>query len=186
MTSIAGLVLAAGAGVRAGGPKALLREPGGASWIELSVTALLDGGCDRAVVVLGAQQQLARDLVPADPRVTITVAEHWAQGMSASLHAGLAEVHEDAALVTLVDLPGLSARVVEAVAAGSSVAALHQATYGGRPGHPVLIGRNHVAAVIASLEGDHGARPYMVAHGVVEIECGAWWNGEDRDLGPRS
>jgi CTP:molybdopterin cytidylyltransferase MocA len=181
--SVAGIVLAAGAGTRAGGPKALRRESNGLSWIELSAAALLEGGCERVIVVLGARHRLASDLVPRDPRVTIVVAADWAEGMSASLRAGLAAVRERAVLVTLVDLPGLPSTVVEALAVGATSAALRQATYNGRAGHPVLIGHDHIAGIIASLEGDRGARAYLVAHGVTEVECGALFDGEDRDLG---
>ncbi|HWR85187.1 MAG TPA: NTP transferase domain-containing protein, partial [Rhodoglobus sp.] len=51
---VTGIVLAAGAGTRAGGAKALRREPDGTPWLELAATALRDGGCERVVVVLGA------------------------------------------------------------------------------------------------------------------------------------
>jgi len=181
MADVTGIVLAAGAGTRAGGPKALLRLPDGTPWLELATTALLDGGCSRVIVVLGAQARIARPLVPVDDRVTTVVAMEWELGMSESLRIGLAAAGGDAALLTLVDLPRLPVAVVQRVLSGS--APLRQATYGGRPGHPVYIAAEHWVPVVGTLSGDRGAREYLVAHGVTEIECSDIWDGMDRDEG---
>lgn len=179
MADVTGIVLAAGAGTRAGGPKALLRLPSGEPWLARSVSTLLTGGCSRVVVVLGAMERLARPLVPATAE--IVVAEDWSLGMSESLRAGLAEASGDAALVTLVDLPDLPVAVVQRVIAASG--ALRQAVFEGRPGHPVWISSDHWMPVRTSLAGDRGARAYLVAHGVTEVECGDLWDGQDRDSG---
>ncbi len=174
-----GIVLAAGAGTRAGGPKALLRMPDGTPWLELACAFLRDSGCDRVIAVLGAQSRIARPLVPNWAEVV--VADEWEAGMSASLRAGLAAAAGEAALVTLVDLPELPAAVGRRVMASSG--ALRQAVFLGEPGHPVYIAAEHVDAAAASLTGDRGARRYLVEHGVVEVECGDLWNGVDRDFG---
>ena len=181
MPDVTGIVLAAGAGTRAGGPKALLRMPDGTPWLELSVRALLEGGCSRVIVVLGAQARLARPLVPADQRVTTVVATEWELGLSESLRIGLAAADGDAALITLVDLPTLPVPVVERVLAAPGE--LRQATYGGRPGHPVYLAAGHWLQLAETLEGDRGARPYLAQHGAAEIECGDLWDGEDFDSG---
>ncbi len=207
MADICGIVLAAGAGTRAGGPKALLRAPSGEPWLALATTVLLEAGCRRVILVLGPLDHLARPLVPEDPRTTVAVATDWAEGLSASLDAGLAVATGDAALVSLVDLPDLPAAVARRVLASPSAAAapaaapgsaahpgspaapttlataLRQATFGGRPGHPVLIGRDHWAGVRAVLTGDSGARDYLRAHDCQPIECGDLWDGADRDHG---
>ena len=71
----------------------------------------------------------------------------------------------------------------------AGAAALVRATYSGRPGHPVLIGRDHWAPVAATAGGDSGAREYLLARGVVECECGDLATGRDvdrpEDLPPR-
>jgi CTP:molybdopterin cytidylyltransferase MocA len=68
---------------------------------------------------------------------------------------------------------------------GALPSALRQAVFGGRPGHPVLIGREHWAPLIAWLdttaEQDSGARGYLVANGVTEVECGDLFHGDDID-----
>ena len=88
----------------------------------------------------------------------------------------------DAALVTLVDLPDLDEVVLRRVlGTASGPTALVRATYDGRPGHPVLLGRHHWAGVVATAEGDHGARTYLAAHEPVACECGDLATGRDVD-----
>lgn len=172
-----GLLLAAGAGRRMGRPKALV-----ADWLPRAVDALRDGGCDHVTVVLGAAAEEARDRVPGD--VAVVVAEDWDAGMGASLRAGLQALGEDvdAALVLLVDLPDLSAAVVDRVLGdGVTADALRRAAYRGRPGHPVLLGRDHWAGVTATAHGDKGARDYLAAHEHELVECGDLATGEDVD-----
>ena len=162
-------------------PKALMRDADGTSWLQRSVAVLVDGGCDAVTVVLGARAEEARPLVPDG--VTVVVAGDWEDGMSASLRAGLAALGDDDAVVlSLVDLPDVSAEVISrVVAAGAGPAILSRATYDGRPGHPVVIGREHWAGVAESATGDHGAKPYLAAHRVTLVECGDLATGRDQD-----
>jgi CTP:molybdopterin cytidylyltransferase MocA len=182
--SVAGLLLAAGEGRRYGMPKALVTSPDGVPWIRSRATVLADGGCSPVVVVLGAEVDRARRLLPKG--VVPVVAEGWAEGMGASLRTGLAAVQgvepvPEAVLVALVDTPGLTADAVARLAALASPVALAQATYGGQPGHPVLIGREHWDGVAAVAHGDRGARDYLLDHGAESVECGDVASGEDVD-----
>ncbi|KRF35150.1 nucleotidyltransferase family protein [Nocardioides sp. Soil805] len=182
----AGLLLAAGAGRRMGTPKALVHDPDGTSWLRRSVRVLLDGGCGPVHVVLGAGAEDARVLV-ADLPVEVVVADDWDSGMGASLRAGLLAVADasggsDTVLVSLVDLPDVGASVVARVlAAGTGPAALARASYDGEPGHPVLLGADHLAPLVATLHGDVGAKPYLAGHDVTLVECGDLATGRDRD-----
>ena len=175
-----GLLLAAGAGRRMGAPKALVED-----WLVRSVGVLRDGGCARVVVVLGAAADEARRLLERQ-HVDVLVAEDWDEGMGASLRAGLAALGgaEDAALVSLVDLPDVGADVVRRLLNRAVTATtLARATYGGSPGHPVLLGRDHWAGVVESARGDQGARAYLAALDVVRVECGDLATGRDVDRG---
>jgi CTP:molybdopterin cytidylyltransferase MocA len=186
-TAVVGIVLAAGAGTRFGTPKALARADGGTPWLELSCQALVDGGCDEVVVVLGARSDEAEDLAPSG--ATPVVAAGWESGISASLRTGLAAAQDtgaDAAVITLVDLPGLRADAVRrvldtALEPDAARLALARATYGGRPGHPVLVGRTHWQPLAAAARGDAGAGPYLRAHGAVAVDCTDLGGGDDVD-----
>lgn len=186
--TVHGVLLAAGAGSRMGQPKALVRDPDGTSWLRRSVAVLRAGGCSEVTVVLGAAHTEAADLVPAD---TIVVhAPDWSSGMGASLRAGIVAVSADpdavAALVHLVDLPDVGPAVVQRMlrVCGPGPQWLARATYDGRPGHPVLIGREHWAPLVPTLRGDVGARGYLEAHHVQEVECGDLADGQDVDSLP--
>lgn len=180
--TVTGLLLAAGAGRRMGMPKALVRDDDG-PWLSRSVQVLLDGGCPQVVVVLGAGADEAAPLLDGMAGVTAVRSADWAEGMGASLVAGLAAVVTEAALVHLVDLPDVPAAVVARVLAsgGDAHDALARASYDGRPGHPVLIGRDHWDGVRAAAVGDRGAREYLAAHVTALVECGDLATGTDVD-----
>ena len=181
MATVAGLVLAAGAGSRFGAPKALARTPDGEPWVARAVETLLAGGCREVVVVLGAAAAEARALVP--PGAAVVVADGWAEGMAASLAEGLAAMPPaEAALITLVDLPGLPSAVCRRLLeSGVAPTVLRRAVYAGRPGHPVLLGARHWHPFAATLAGDRGGRAYLDAHGVEPVECGDLFDGADVD-----
>ena len=176
-----GLLLAAGAGERFGGPKALARDADGTSWLLRSVQALRP--CTEIVVVLGAEAERAAALLPMS--VSRIRADDWAEGMGASLRAGLlvlGPTSHEAALVSLVDLPDVDAAVVaRLLGAVTGPDVLARAAYDGVPGHPVLLGRDHWDGVIASATGDRGARDYLATHEVALVECGDLATGADVD-----
>lgn len=179
--TVIGVLLAAGAGERYGGPKALAHDRDGTSWLLRSVQALRP--CDEIVVVLGAEAGRAAARLPMS--VSRIRADDWAEGMGASLRAALealARTDHDVALVSLVDLPDVDAAVVARLCdAATGRAVLARAAYDGVPGHPVLLGRDHWAGVIATATGDRGARDYLATHEVALVECGDLATGHDVD-----
>lgn len=182
--TVDGLLLAAGAGTRMGMPKALVRDPDGGPWLVRAVRALADGGCTQVTVVLGARAEEALPLL-AGTGATAVVAADWADGMSASLRAGLVAAEgtdADAVVVSLVDLPDVGADVVRRLLDPAPVAAtLRRASYHGRIGHPVVIGRDHWSGVAAETDGDRGARGYLATHDVEVVECADLATGRDVD-----
>jgi nicotine blue oxidoreductase len=182
---VAGLLLAAGAGRRFGGPKALVSH-GGVLWVDRAAAVLREAGCAPVVVVLGASASSVRARAALDGCVVVDNPD-WATGMGSSLRAGLdaltgAEVSGVGAVVVLpVDTPGVTAAAVERLRALASPAALARASYDGAPGHPVLIGSEHWAGVAASAVGDAGARDYLRTHSALDVPCGDVADGDDVD-----
>lgn len=172
----AGVLLAAGAGVRYGMPKVLAAQ---GEWLRAAVAALFGGGCADVVVVLGA----AVVDVPAPARAV--VADDWQDGMGFSLRAGLAAIPgADYAVILTVDTPDIGADVVGRVLAAARTApsGIARATYDGRPGHPVVVARTHWPALRETLRGDEGARRFLAGRpDVVAVDCADLATGRDID-----
>lgn len=186
-TRIAGLVLAAGSGRRYGSPKALV-DTGSGPWVLRALDVL--AGCDELVVVVGAAAEQVSATVGERARV-VRNPDHR-RGMASSLVCGLQAVSSgtDAVLVTLVDLPDVTAEVAARVrdAAGAHPrGALVRASYRGRPGHPVIVGADHLAGMCASLaagDPDSGGAQYLRAHDVTLVPCEDLADGTDVDSPP--
>jgi len=181
---IAGLVLAAGAGKRFGATKQLT-DFDGRPLLEHSLAAMSKAGLDRLIVVLGsrADDVLAGvDLHGADP----LVCERWGEGQAASLACGLSSLEErakgelEAVVVALGDQPGLATGAVHRVIAARGAMPATRATYGGEPGHPVVLERTLLAS-LRDATGDAGARGVLCRAGTTEVACDDLGGGADVD-----
>jgi molybdenum cofactor cytidylyltransferase len=156
------VILAAGASTRMGTPKQLLPFEGKPLVVRAAEAALATAAWP-VVVVLGANAEKIR---PALARLPVLIAENpaWAEGMAASIRAGVTTLQQfsralDGVLVALCDQPGFSAQAIDRLVAaqratGSSIVAAH---YGGRNAAPALFLRAHFSA-LAALTGEEGAR----------------------------
>jgi CTP:molybdopterin cytidylyltransferase MocA len=150
--------------------------------------------CDPVLVVLGAQAVDVWQRADLDG-ATVLANRDWETGMASSLRAGLDGLRGwpgvvgraggiDAALVTLVDMPGMTPAALQRVAELAAPDALAVATYDGVRGHPVLLGRDHWAGVVETAIGDEGARRYLGAHEVTEVDCSGLADPTDLDVPP--
>ncbi len=172
-----GLVLAAGAGTRFGGDGSkLLAELGGRPLVEYAIraqTAVAD--LERVVVVLGARADEIRAAVDFGRAEPVMCAD-WEDGQAASLRCGVAALAgADRVVITLGDQPGVTPDLIERFL---DAAPASRAAYDGRPGHPVVLGPEQLAAV-AQLRGDAGARSLL--QGGTQIECTDLTDGRDVD-----
>ena len=170
--NLSAIILAAGASRRMGRDKLAL-PCGGGTVLQCAVRPYLgQEGIGEVLVVVQPGQRRA---LPAGVRPV--PAARWAQGMGASLAAGVAAAHPDADgyLVGLGDLPHLQPAVVRALVdafrhAGQGVVV---PCHAGRRGHPVILAPRHRQALLA-LEGDVGGRRLIagLAQDVLELEVG--------------
>jgi len=180
--TVAGVLLAAGAGRRFGLPKALVRHRG-RLFVEHAAGVLHDAGCVPVVVVLGASADEVRAAASLTGSSIVDNPE-WTTGMGSSLRAGLAALHAPdvvAAVILPVDTPGVTAAAVRRFVELGAPDALARATYDGTPGHPVLIGRERWADVAATATGDAGAREYLATHRPLAVPCEDIASGADVD-----
>ncbi len=178
-----GLVLAAGVGRRFGSDKRRARLASGDTLIETTLTRWLQAlPVVRAVLRAATEpteRELAASLHVRFPDLAITHAAHWAEGMGASLAAGIADCQDwDYVVIGLGDMPALQEATIHAIAVeleercrSGEVDAVVRPRHDDRPGHPVGFGKGHFRALLNS-SGDIGARRVVSAHAhVIDLPC---------------
>ncbi len=159
---VAVILLAAGQSRRMKGVDKLLEPVDGAALLRRSAEVALASRAGDVFVVL-PPDGAARAEVLTGLDVALVTAEQAAEGMAASLRAGLAAVPDgvDAVIVALADMPEMQAAGLDALIAGfapdAGVEICRAVTPEGRAGHPVLFGRRFFES-LGALEGDQGAR----------------------------
>jgi molybdenum cofactor cytidylyltransferase len=175
------IVLAAGSGRRFGGGKLTAPWRGGrlldgaleAAFAAPAWRISVATGADPAVDAAARHWADARDLAC---RLALVHARDHAEGMGASLRAGVAALAEDCAgvFVFLGDMPLIPPSVPPRLAAALSSGSLAAApTFNGRRGHPVLFAAALFPA-LARAEGDEGARRVLagLGPGLALVEVG--------------
>jgi CTP:molybdopterin cytidylyltransferase MocA len=178
---IGGLVLAAGGSSRFGGRPKQLAVLDGKPLLEHVLMAMSSASLDRVAVVLGAHASEVADRVPLHGADAVVCVD-WASGLGASLRAGVEALSDcDAVAVVLGDQPRLSAEAVTRVVSqrGADELAV-RATYGGVPGHPVLLERTLLSRV-GELHGDAGARELLHGVPIREVACDGLGSPDDID-----
>lgn len=165
--AVAAIVLAAGQSSRmAPQHKLLLPDASGRAMIARVVDHVLASPARPVIVVTGHRADEVRNAL-AGRAVTFVHASDYADGLSASLRAGIAALPAGAgALVCLGDMPLVTgAQLTQLIDAydpeeGRSIVA---PVHAGRVGNPVLWGPAHLPE-IAALTGDAGARRLLDRH----------------------
>jgi CTP:molybdopterin cytidylyltransferase MocA len=146
LTSVAGVILAAGRSVRMGKTKALLTMEGqtGETFVERAVRVLRAGGVRDVLAVANPETEAAiRAAVPAGTRIAVNPRPE--DGMVSSILVALAALALPEAperiIVTLVDIPEIRADVIRALGeaeAGADAWLIFPTFEDGR-GHPLAI-----------------------------------------------
>ncbi|MBB3898827.1 NTP transferase domain-containing protein [Roseococcus suduntuyensis] len=173
---VAGLVLAAGRSRRmAPLNKLLVADTQGVAMIARVVDSVLESGVRPVLVVTGHERDRVQEALTGRP-VIFAHAEDYAEGLSASLRAGLAALPEGAegVLVALGDMPLVTPSVIQRLVSAfdpEEGRAIVQPTFRGKQGNPVLWGREFVPAMM-EITGDVGARQLVGRHAdrLVEVE----------------
>mgnify|MGYP001012858874 CR=1 FL=1 len=160
--SFAAVVLAAGQASRFGGGK-LLAVYAGRPLLHHALAAAKAAPVGEVVVVTGADAEAVAACAHAfDPALRMVYAPDHAEGMSASLRAGVAALSPAAgAFIFLGDMPRVPHAILPALAdavRGGAMAAAPE--FAGRRGNPVLLSQA-LFPVVGDLRGDTGARALL-------------------------
>lgn len=177
--TVGAIILAAGEGSRLGGrAKALLRHRG-RPLLDTVVNALSCGGCNDIVVVVGAYGDAVHEACPST--VSVVRNPDWSVGMSTSLKYGMEAVgNHPVVAVSVVDIPGITPVLVRHLIDVHEPKTITVPTFGGFPGHPVLLDQDLAVQAADSATGDEGARAFIKRH----PEKVRYWDCSD--LGDRS
>lgn len=163
---IAGLILAAGAGRRMGGPKALLTL-GDETLLRRSARITLAAGCSPIIAVVGPWDPGLLDL-----EVRTVVNAGAQEGMGSSIRTGVAALPEavDAVLILTVDQPAVDGPLLKRLLALAAEQPLRPVAcaYGGTLGVPAILPRRFFPDLLA-LSGDRGAKAILLREQAVAL-----------------
>lgn len=165
---ISAILLAAGSSSRMRGADKLMEPVDGDPLLRRSAKILLASQADEVVVVL-RPGDTARQAALDGLDLKLIDNPLAAEGMGASIRAGIAAVAPDAgaALVALADMPDIASKDINALIAAYDAEEgreiIRAADPDGAPGNPVLFGRRFFEP-LRGLEGDEGARSILAAN----------------------
>jgi len=165
---IAAIVLAAGRSARMGPDNKLLAPmPDGRPMIAQTVDHVLASTARPVIVVTGHQDAEIRAAL-SDRPVRFVHAEDFAEGLAASLHAGIAALSSGlgAALICLGDMPLIAPATLDRLIAAFDPTEGREIilpTFEGQRGNPVLWGKRFFPELLG-LRGDSGARQILQHH----------------------
>ena len=161
------VLLAAGESRRMRQLKALLPWQG-STLLEHQVTALLEGGVDRVMVVVGHRASELKAKLKCKDRVSCTLNPDYLQGKTTSLKAGLRAVEEfqpGVVLILNVDQPRRPETIRDLLQhhlAGESLITIP--TFNGKGGHPIAIASELLPEVGSIEEESEGLKAVTRRH----------------------
>ncbi len=161
--SVTILLLAAGKSSRMQGEDKLSRKIDGESLLHRAARIACDSGLPVRVITTDDRRRLIADL---DVNIV-----KGGPDMASSLQAGLRDLSTDAVIIALADMPDVTAKHYQMIAAHADHPIV-RGTYNGIPGHPVLFDRRYFGELM-QISGDIGPREVLKRHsdaiGYVEL-----------------
>ncbi|MEH1855076.1 MAG: nucleotidyltransferase family protein [Nostoc sp.] len=173
-SSIAIMILAAGASTRMGTPKQLLLYQG-RSFLQYITEMAIASVCQPVVVVLGAN---AEQIHPQIKQLPVKVVKNldWACGMSASIKSGIELLNNlpqklEAVVITLCDQPFVSQQIINQLVDTyySTKKQIIACEYAGTLGVPALFGQRFFSE-LAALKNASGAKT-VINNNLNEVFC---------------
>ncbi len=161
-STVAAIILAAGASRRMGQPKQLLPYRG-QTLLRYVIQCAIASSCSPVIVILGAN---AEQIEPEISRLPIKIVKNteWNEGISSSIRCGITYVQEqflniDAVVFLTCDQPFVSARIIEQLidVYNSTNKFIIASNYGKATGIPALF-TCHFFSKLMDLQGDRGAK----------------------------
>jgi molybdenum cofactor cytidylyltransferase len=173
--TVAAIVLAAGKSTRmAPYNKLLIADRTGKAMVARVIDNILSSRARPVLVVTGHRGDEVREAIGKRP-VTFVEAADYANGLAASLKAGVSAAPTDAsaALVCLGDMPLVTGRMIDRIIDNydpDEGRLIVTPTHAGQVGNPILWDRSFFAEILG-LAGDSGARVLLKRHAeqVVEV-----------------
>jgi molybdenum cofactor cytidylyltransferase len=174
--TVAAIVMAAGRSRRmAPLNKLLVADAQGTPMVARVVDNAIASHARPIIVVTGHERDRVEEALAGRP-VIFAHAEDYAEGLSASLKAGIAALPENAegVLVCLGDMPLVAGPMLDRLIAAfdpEEGRAIVMPTFRGKQGNPMLWAREFIAEIM-TITGDVGARHLVGRHGdrMVEVE----------------
>jgi molybdenum cofactor cytidylyltransferase len=162
----------------------------GETFLTRILRVLRDGGIEATIVVIGGDRAAVRASLPReDASISAVENPNYEQGQLSSLLVGLAAAEQrfgnvDAVMVTLVDLPLISAATVRAVLDAfhrAPTAPIVRPRRGNRFGHPVIFSRS-IFGELRKANLSTGAKPVVHAHAAEEVNVDVSDDGPFTDI----
>jgi molybdenum cofactor cytidylyltransferase len=167
MRDVGAVILAAGGSTRLGQPKQLVQFQG-ESLVRRAARAVLDGGCEPVVVVVGElRAEIQTELNALDVRAAEN--REWQRGMGTSISCGVASLLQrdqklSAVVLLACDQPFVDAHLIEKLIASwrSSANAIVASSYADTAGIPALFDWSCFESLL-QLQEDRGAKRLIMS-----------------------
>jgi len=161
-SSIAVIIIAAGASRRMGQPKQLLPYKG-QTLLGYVTKCAIASSCNTIIVILGANAEKIEPEIALLP-IKIIKNNQWDEGIASSIRCGISYIEKqylnlDGVVFLTCDQPFVSAELIEQLidAHNSTNKSIIASQYGGTLGIPALFSRTFFSALM-KLQGDRGAK----------------------------